>query len=243
MSLQEKLVNHIQNIVSEYINLIANRYEGIDVDDLASLWNDMSRTNNLGSKTNDLSDVNTTDLSPERLTRSNKTELSALCKAKGLKVTGKKEDLIQRLLGNETESKKQVKTESKKQVNKLPSLLQNISKEVAKTAIAIRRNVHGNFEHLDTGLVFDSEQQKTICGKQQPDGTISSLTDEDIENCKKYKFKYTVPKNLDKDTLDNVKITELDEESDIVKEDEQSVEDDEEEEVEDDEEEEIEIED
>jgi hypothetical protein len=60
--------------------------------------------------------------------------------------------------------------------------------------------------------VFNKET-KTVIGKQNPNGKLESLTDKDIETCKKYKFLYKLPENLsvDKGFL-NVKVDELDEE-------------------------------
>jgi hypothetical protein len=58
----------------------------------------------------------------------------------------------------------------------------------------IRRNVHGNYEHLKTSLVFDPEEPtKGVIGKQNKNGQIDPLTKEDIVLCDKYKFEYLLP--------------------------------------------------
>ena len=71
--------------------------------------------------------------------------------------------------------------------------------------IQIRRNSRGNFEHKDTGLVFDSTD-KCVVGKQEGE-SIAQLTKEDIETCDRYHFTYRIPENLG-----STKITEEDNE-------------------------------
>jgi len=52
-----------------------------------------------------------------------------------------------------------------------------------------------NFEHKETSFVFN-EKTKKVVGKQNPDGTITPLTVEDINMCNKFKFEYQIPFNL-----------------------------------------------
>jgi len=55
--------------------------------------------------------------------------------------------------------------------------------------IIISQNEFNNFEHFNTGLVFD-EITKNVIGKQNTDGTISTLlSKQDIQNVNIYKFK------------------------------------------------------
>ena len=76
--------------------------------------------------------------------------------------------------------------------------------------IQIKRNQFGNFEHFETGLVF-SKLDKKVIGKQNEDGTITELTKNDIEICNKFKFKYTIPENLNNKDVEE---SESDEEGD-----------------------------
>ena len=86
--------------------------------------------------------------------------------------------------------------------------------------VSIRRNRYGNHEHSETTLVFDTKTKKAI-GKQNSDGTIEELTEEDIDICNQWKFIYDIPVNLDKKTnLTDVKIDEL-EDDDVVESDEE----------------------
>jgi hypothetical protein len=58
-----------------------------------------------------------------------------------------------------------------------------------------RRNAWKNYEHEETGLVFDWKTEEVI-GKQNQNGNIDELSVEDIELCKEYGFKYKLPGKL-----------------------------------------------
>jgi hypothetical protein len=248
MSLSQTLFKGVNDVIQSYVNTIAEKYN-LNSDELISLWDESSLSKpKIPVKDSQKSLVDMSDVSIERLHKANKAELVALCKSRGYKCTGTKELLISRLLGKEEESKKEVekkevtkKEVTKKEVEKKekdfkgkPDIIKKLIADIP--CIPVRRNAHGNLEHPQTGLVFDRKTE-TVIGKQQDDGTVSELTDDDIEECKRFKFKYTIPSNLDKrDNLDNVKVEEL--ESDVeLQEEEEDVE-----EVEEDEEDEEEIE-
>jgi hypothetical protein len=64
-------------------------------------------------------------------------------------------------------------------------------------------------------LVFNTKTKRVI-GHQEEDGSVSELCDEDIENCKKFKFQYDTPQNLDKKaSLGGVKVQELEDDEDV----------------------------
>ena len=77
--------------------------------------------------------------------------------------------------------------------------------------ILVKRNKYNNYEHPETGLVFDNET-KTVIGKQNKNGSVDDLSEDDIDQCNAFKFKFQIPSNLDnKSKLVDVKIEELDE--------------------------------
>ena len=203
MSLSQLLLRNIDDVIQSYTTAVASRYN-LNRDELIALWD--SRQEGVPRATV------VEPPSSERLVRAGKAELSALCKERGLKCTGTKDELISRLLGK-TEgpnSRKKGTVETKTSEPEMKSAAKTTTKTDKKekdsdivkklTAnipiIPIRRNVHGNFEHPDSRLIFDRKTE-TVIGKQQDDGTVSQLTDDDIEECKRYKFKYSVPANLD----------------------------------------------
>jgi hypothetical protein len=133
-----------------------------------------------------------------------KSELAILCKKRNLKVSGKKEELLARLTGVEESKASASKASaskasvSKASVSKASTSKASTSKastskvieEVKKTAsfISIKKNKFGNYEHFDTGLVFNRDTS-VVYGRQTEDGPVERLTQEDLEICKQHKFK------------------------------------------------------
>lgn len=221
MSLSTVIQSHIDNTIGQYISLIATKFN-LDKNELHKLWSG----ENIPIKAPEVSD----DL--QKLSRA---DLVAKCKEKGLKVSGTKVELIQRL--NSEPIATPVKSIAKPSVPVKP-VLQKLLTSVPSQVIG--RNQFGNFEHTISGLVFNNQTKKAY-GRQNPDGSVSPLTTEDIELCNKYKFTYNIPENLNKKTLDikdeDIKELEEDVDEDEVLDDEEElvsesdVEDDEEEEV------------
>ncbi len=165
------------------------------------------------------------ELTREKIISPNTTKdmLASFCEKKGLKKSGKKEDLIQRLLdwlksSSDTTNHTKPQTSSKKtSPSEEPSVLKNI-KEISGE-LAIRRNKFGNFEHMQTGLVFNPSKKK-VFARQMPDGTLKDLVADDIELCNKYKLPYNLPENLNVGkNLDDIKIDEIEEEEELDDED------------------------
>jgi hypothetical protein len=64
-------------------------------------------------------------------------------------------------------------------------------KEKSNVEIAIKKDSnYGRYVHTSTGLVFKSPTEKIIIGRQDENGNLLKLTNEDIENCKKHRFVY-----------------------------------------------------
>jgi hypothetical protein len=156
------------------------------------------------------------------LAKYTKAQLAGICKKKGLKVSGTNSELMNRIIdsnreGEGSSSSEPLKTVAKKTVAKKaavksePSILKKIT-QVAPV-IQIKRNSFGNYEHTESHLVFDKED-RVVIGRQMSDGIVIDIDDNDIEICKKYKFDYRLPENLDKNkkNADDVIIDEMGEE-------------------------------
>lgn len=227
MSLSQTLTKNIETVVEKVVNsficTVAEKYS-IDEKELLLLWSDVSENKKVAvikpKKQPSVSDVDTEDISAERLLKCNKAELTALCKANSKKCTGTKEALISRLLGTEEVKAAPPAKEKNSKASRKAASTDIVKKLTANIpAIPIRRNTHGNLEHPATQLVFDKKTELVV-GRQQDDGTVAELTDEDIETCKQYKFRYGTPENLDKkEDLDKVKIDELEDDDIVVQED------------------------
>jgi hypothetical protein len=163
--------------------------------------------------------------------------LVAQCKARGLKTTGTKAELVARLSGEEPEEKKpkeKVAAPKASASKKEPAVVKTVQTKLEPVKVA--KNSFGNHEHSATGLVFDKNTKKVI-GKQNPNGKVDPITDEDIEVCKKYKLPYTIPENLNSKKM-SVAVDEDDGDEDLGEElgEEEELEDDLDDDVEDEEE-------
>lgn len=166
MSLSQTLLQNVENIVESFVAKIAEKYS-LDKTELMSLW---QQKGSAKPKKPELDSVDMDDISVERLNKSTKAELVALCKSRGHKCTGTKDILIDRLRGKE-ESTKPKATESKatkpgpaktKKTERATAAVDVVKKLTADIpVIPIRRNAHGNLEHPETGLVFDRKTEKS----------------------------------------------------------------------------------
>ena len=211
MSLSDTMIQAVEGTVREFTKLLAEKY-GLDEKELMGLWggkNKSPATKPAAPKEKQ------NEMSEKVLMNMTKAELVELCKQKGVKHTGTKPVLISALTGGELVAKPEKSlTPKKAAASKAPPV---VKKNITSDVLRIRRNNWGNFEHAETGLVFNNKSNKVI-GKQLDDGNVEKLTDYDIEICHKFKFDYELPDNLDKDTgLDGVDVEELetDEEVDL----------------------------
>jgi hypothetical protein len=223
-------MNHVESVMENYWDVLSEKYS-LDKDELRSLWQgstavkpskpskpSIAKPSIAKPNPPALETVDMEDISEPRLLKCNLNELKALCRSRNLKVGGKKSELIDRLLGKEEGTEKPVKASpAKEKSTKNKVETSDVIKKLTANipVLPIRKNAFGNPEHPETGLVFDVKTESVV-GRQLDDGTVATLTPEDIENCKRFKFRYIVPENLDqKDTLDNVEVEELESDSEI----------------------------
>jgi hypothetical protein len=123
-------------------------------------------------------------------------KLKEMCRGKGLKVSGKKDELLHRL-ENPTAAESKAGTTRKKKSLFKP---RDVSKIIEKlrgnvSSLSVRKNSQGHYVHLESGLVFDPRSQKVI-GKWKDD-QVKWLTKHDVEMCIKLGVMYELPENLD----------------------------------------------
>lgn len=200
------LSDAINNSIDLFVQQIMNKYSipSGEKTNILSLWK--------GSKSSPKSEPK---LSSEIILKSSVSGLKALCRKHSLKVTGKKEILIQRLvdfMNNGSESKSVSGSKKKSSKKNVESKIQTAIKEKIPV-IQIRRNQFGNYEHKETGFVF-SKIDKNVIGKQNDSGVLDELTEDDIELCNKYKFKYVIPSNLNKKSIKDTIVDEISDDPD-----------------------------
>jgi hypothetical protein len=219
MSLNHKL----DNLIKEFCKNLSITYD-LPEEDLYGIWKGEKVKSNGSPAAPTSAPVSKnekenpdTEITKEKIMVATKDMLAAMCKKKGLKMSGKKEELVSRLLDSLSSSS----ATSTKTSNSNSKKDESPVVKAAKASIgelAIRRNKHGNFEHMQTGLVFNTEKQ--VYGKQLESGEVKALTSEDIETCKKYKFPFKLPDNLNVNkSLDDIKVDEIEEEEELDDED------------------------
>lgn len=225
MSFSQAVNKAVNDVVSQFLKSASAKFN-INENELVALWNSQE-TNTSVCSTPDVvtsSMTSGTSFSPStsslpssaELLKLGKNELVAHCKSRGLKTTGNKQELIDRLTGGASASTGVESTSEKKDTKKkvsvkpTPAEETKVVKQVQSTiqTVQIKKNSFNNFEHVETGLVFDRVTQKVI-GKQNKNGKIDTLTDADIETCNKFKFKYDIPENLNANTKGLVSIEGL----------------------------------
>lgn len=207
MSFSELITKAVEKVIFSYVESVSKKYN-ISKDELLNLYRGVET--NVPEVVAKPQPQNETSLG--ELNKLTKTELAAHCKARGLKTTGTKPELIERLTGNSVAKRPTTTTEKKTSIEK-KSEEKPVIKGIANyiQAVQIKKNSFGNFEHSETGLIFDKTTHRVI-GKQNASGKVDTLNDSDIEICNKYKFKYDIPENLDIGTKNKVTIDGLDDE-------------------------------
>jgi hypothetical protein len=197
-----QLENAMELVFLKYIEKVSSKYN-ISSDELTNLW---KNTEDKEEKPQEEKpqEEDKINIDIEKVLTATKPELVSMCKKYKLKHTGKKQDLISRLVGGEKTKKKK----TKKKILKTPPVIKKLN--VSIPVIQIVKNKYGNYEHIESGLIFN-KNTKTVIGKQHSDGQILDLTLSDIDICNKYKFSYNLPENLNnQDSLDDIKIDDLD---------------------------------
>jgi len=217
--LQNQINTLVQHSIQNFIEKISGKWN-IGKKELENVWNG---TEDKTQSEDSLTKVDSDDLSMARLMKASKAELSALCKKYSKKCSGTKDVLVNRLLGKEEDipsvpsstpssSIKPEKKESKKSIRADDSI-SVIKKMTAKVPmVSLRRNKFNNLVHPETNIVLDKNHR--ALGTQNDDGSVDPLTDESIELCKKFKFQFDPPFNLDKSTLEDVEIAGMEDEED-----------------------------
>lgn len=225
MSFSKSLNKAVDDIVLSYIRDISVKYN-IDKTELYNLWNSSTNIDNKVSESKSSENKSSDDT--QDLSKLTVSELKTRLADKGMKVSGVKQELIDRLLNADKDSSSKPKTLEK------TTKPENVPKSTLAPVLNIRRNNFNNYEHSESGLVFNTD--KRVIGKQKSDGTIEVLNAEHIQLCNKYKFDYIIPENLDSGkNLKSVRISELDDEEedldidDIIDDEEDDIIDDEEE--------------
>lgn len=159
-------------------------------------------------------------------------DLKDILKRRGLKLSGKKNELIDRILGEEETST----SSSKKDVASVkPASLTKKTKPESKPRI-VKREADDNYLHLPSYLIVKMRGKEwVVIGRELPERGFETVNAEIVEESLQYGLDYEVPENLSsgKDKVDEILEEEiLSEEEELLSEEEELLsEEDEEEEV------------
>ena len=103
MSFKDTIMSSINSTVNNYISIISKKYN-IKENELYEIWSGNS-------------EISQTTSQNQELEKLSKPELIEMCKSKKLKVSGSKNDLINRIILNETQNKQQHKQKNKQASN------------------------------------------------------------------------------------------------------------------------------
>lgn len=221
----------VDDVVQRFIRDVSQQYN-IDCKELQNIWSgDNNHTAQIETKSHSSSNTNSNNLAQNTVNSDNDpksinltelpkctvAELKGMCKDRGLKCSGKKADLLSRLVNGDKPSPNKPVVPSKPTKKKVDT--QDVIKQLkanASSSIQLRRNTFGNYQHPHSDLIFN--EQKKVYGVQKDDGTVEKLNAESIDLCNKYNFDYVIPDNLN--TSDNdIDIEEFNSDDDVEEED------------------------
>lgn len=194
----------LESVIESYINSVSSKYN-IPKKELMNLWNgsDSAPDPIMPAQTSlvhvPVSTASSAAPAPApvaptaspNLDSLKKPELVEMCKKKGLKHTGNKKTLIERLRNPSSSSPASTASSKKGTKKKATNILDALRKQ--KSTIEITRNEFGEHMHSESRLIF---REGVVVGRQDLNGKIHSLTKDDINTCNKYKFSYKEPENL-----------------------------------------------
>ena len=201
-SLTKGIESAIKNAIEEYVQCISQKYEEIDIDDLEELWNDVSKSMKISvtmkspgkattTKTNPVASADPNGC-PYKFIKGTKQDTTCGAKAKEGNVYCSRHKKYEGTEPKERKSSPDTKRstiKSKKSKSRSPA---------KSTQRVLRKNKKlDKLWHPETGLVFKSAKELTVVGKCVDDKLID-LTEEDIEECRKWGFSF-VPLDEDED--------------------------------------------
>ena len=204
--------DQIESCIQRFIESVSLKHS-LDKEELVKLWNGSSAPAKKDKpkaepkaepKVKPASSTEENDLS-----KLAKPELVSLCKVRGLKTTGVKQVLIDRLLGKEPSTAPPKKSSSSPKKEEILKKIQQVIPQ-----IQLKKNAFGFFEHPETKLVFDKITNRVI-GKQNVSGKVDPLVEGDIELCNKFGFKFDMPENLNSTSKTKISIEGLEDEDDV----------------------------
>jgi hypothetical protein len=194
--LEEKYVEYLMNNqIESFIQGICEEFS-LPRDRVQSVWERVVGNSGVEESKSE-TDSGYTDAELRKMTV---VMLKKILKDQGKRLSGKKDELISRILGESTEAPARQTLTGTKKTKKVSAKKRDETTlgriyEASRPKVTVRPNSFGNHEHPDTGLVFRGVPP-LVYGRQLPDGEIEPLSEETIDLCNQYKFKFEPPVDL-----------------------------------------------
>lgn len=210
--ISEIIESHAEDMVEKFARYISDQYEDMNADDLIKDFKKSEKSSSTSKKEEKKSSSSS---KKENSKKEDSPKNSSKGKSLKQKIAeAKKEDKYYNVKsGRKTKRTKQQENKGlvfyedynicgEKDSDKLKDALKELKKDdesekeddkkstKSKENRRFVENDQGNHEHEETGLVINPKTKK-VFGKQDKDGDVLALTDEDIKACEKYRFKYT----------------------------------------------------
>ena len=174
---REKLEGSVDELIRSFISDVSGKFN-ISKDDLNNMWD--KKEEKIVNKYEECGGEGGGD-DIEKYKKMKKSELVKICDELKISKTGKKDDLINRII---------------KKQNRKDNIIDKLN--LSLNSIVIKMNEYNNYVHIPTSFVFNRDT-KCVIGKEVEEGQIVQLNKNDINICNKYKFKYNIPDDLNND--------------------------------------------
>ena len=184
---EESLKIGVNKVIDKFMDDISAKFK-ISKKDLECIWNGRDIVSKSKENVIENKKVDYNSLK--------KNDLVKLCKERDLSIKGIKKDLVNRLIRSD---------------NKQDNIVEKL--DLSLSSVIIKKNTFGNYVHAPTNFVFNRDS-KSVIGKEDKEGNILVLTKNDINICNKYKFKFTIPDDLNVNKQDEEDDEIIDDETD-----------------------------
>lgn len=202
--------SELDKIYGDAINrFITSLKSNVNIDELIFMWNKNSiiKVTQKVSTKDVVKDITTVDIKSttvKDMFKYTSKELQALCKSKGYVTSGKKQFLIDQLLGiiepkysrgppkGDIGGIKVTKKKLNHVIEKTLTTIEKLKQGTVKFKVSL--NEYNNYQHVDSNLVIDMKN-KMVVGSQQGKHVLS-LSLEEIDICRKYNLKFNIPQTF-----------------------------------------------
>uniref|UniRef100_A0A6C0CYJ9 Uncharacterized protein n=1 Tax=viral metagenome TaxID=1070528 RepID=A0A6C0CYJ9_9ZZZZ len=176
----------IKNAIEQYACKIADKYDNIELGELEDLWNEISEDIKISISVNSKQSKSKSKIKTEEVHVDTKKTTNSGCQYVFSRGQNSGETCGSKTVINTVYCSRHKKQEGKEPKTK--KIIPTVDKTVKP--VLTKHKIINKLWHQETGLVFDTiKDEKIVIGKVL-DNKVISLTAEDVETCKNWRFKY-----------------------------------------------------